>query len=128
MCIISVTLGLVPGPSRFEVEIAIAKLKKHKSPGSVEIPEKLNQAGGKMLLSAIHKLINSIWNKEELPDLWKEYIILSVLKKGDKKGWDITAILRSDVTDQLQVLIRFSAFFRYWRKNGSRMKQYISYS
>jgi hypothetical protein len=31
-----------------------------------------------------------------------------------------------DVTDQL--LIRFSAFVRYWRKNGSTMRQYISYS
>jgi hypothetical protein len=30
-----------------------------------------------------------------------------------------------DVTDQL--LIRFSAFVRYWRKNGSTMRQYISY-
>jgi hypothetical protein len=24
------------------------------------------------LLSAIHKLINSIWNKEDLPDQWME--------------------------------------------------------
>jgi hypothetical protein len=31
----------------------------------------------------------------------------------------------SDVIDQL--LIRFSAFVRYWRKNGSTMRQYISY-
>jgi hypothetical protein len=31
-----------------------------------------------------------------------------------------------DVTDQLR--IRFSAFVRYWRKNGSTMRQYISYS
>jgi hypothetical protein len=31
-----------------------------------------------------------------------------------------------DVTDQL--LIRFSALVRYWRKNGSTMRQYISYS
>jgi hypothetical protein len=50
---------LIPGPSRLEVEIAIAKLKRCKS---------LIQAGGEMLLSAIHKLINSIWNKEQLPD------------------------------------------------------------
>jgi hypothetical protein len=28
---------LVPGPSRLEVEIAIAKLKKYKSPGSDQI-------------------------------------------------------------------------------------------
>jgi hypothetical protein len=31
-----------------------------------------------------------------------------------------------DVTDQL--LIRFSALARYWRKNGSTMSQCISYS
>jgi hypothetical protein len=32
----------------------------------------------------IHKLINSVWNKEELPDQWKESIIVRVHKKGDK--------------------------------------------
>jgi hypothetical protein len=37
-----------------------------------------------MLLSAIHKLINSIWKKEELPDQWKESIIVPIHKKGDK--------------------------------------------
>jgi hypothetical protein len=45
---------LVPGPSRLEVEIAIAKLKKYKTPGSDQIPTKLIQAGGEILLSAIH--------------------------------------------------------------------------
>jgi hypothetical protein len=59
-------------------------LKKYKSPGSDEISEELIQAGGEMLLSAIHKLINSVWNKEELPDQWKESIIVPVHKKGDK--------------------------------------------
>jgi len=37
-----------------------------------------------VLHSAIHKLINSIWNKEELPQQWKESIIVPVYKKGDK--------------------------------------------
>jgi hypothetical protein len=75
---------LVPGPSRLEVEIAIAKLKKYKLPGSDQIPAELIQAGGEILLSAIHKLINSVWNKEELPDQWKESIIVPLHKKGDK--------------------------------------------
>jgi hypothetical protein len=43
---------LVPGPSRLEIEIAIAKLKKYKSPGSDHIPAELIQAGGEILLSA----------------------------------------------------------------------------
>jgi hypothetical protein len=63
------------------VEIAIAKFKKYKSPGSDLIPKELIQAGGETLLSAIHKLINYIWNKEELPDQWKELIILPIYKK-----------------------------------------------
>jgi hypothetical protein len=44
---------LAPGPSRLEVEIVIAKLKKYKSPGSDHILAELIQAGGEMLLSAI---------------------------------------------------------------------------
>jgi hypothetical protein len=59
---------LVPGPSRLKVEIAIAKLKEYESAGSDQIPAELIQAGDEIVLSAIHKLINSVWNKEELPD------------------------------------------------------------
>jgi hypothetical protein len=75
---------LITGPIHLEVEINTAKLKKYKSPGSDEIPADLIQARGKILLSTIHKLINSVWNKEELPDHWKESIIVPVHKKGDK--------------------------------------------
>jgi hypothetical protein len=49
---------LVPGPSRIEVEIAIAKLKKYRSPGSDQIPAELIHAAGEILLSAIHQLTN----------------------------------------------------------------------
>ena len=37
--------------------------------------------------SDIHKLNNSIWNKEELPEEWKESIIVPNHKKGDKKDY-----------------------------------------
>jgi hypothetical protein len=53
-------------------------------PGSDQIPAGLIQSGGETLLPAIHKLINSVWNKEELPDQWKESIIILVHKKDDK--------------------------------------------
>jgi hypothetical protein len=70
-------------PSPSEVEIAIAKLKKYKSLRSYQTLAKLIQAGGATLLSEIHNLTNSIWNKEELPYQWKESIIAS-LKKSYK--------------------------------------------
>jgi hypothetical protein len=74
---------LVPEPSPFEVEIASAKLKKYKSPGSDQIPAELIQSGGETLQSEIHKFINSIWSKEELPDHWKQSITVPIYKKGD---------------------------------------------
>jgi hypothetical protein len=69
---------------QFLVEIAIAKLKKYKSLSNDQIPAELIQAGDETLRSDIHKLINYIWNKEEFPEQWKESVIVSVHKKGDK--------------------------------------------
>jgi hypothetical protein len=76
--------SLLSGPSHLEVEISIAELKKYKSPGSGQIPAELYQAGGETLASVIHKPITSVWNKEEMPDQWKESIIVPIHKKGDK--------------------------------------------
>ena len=64
--------------------MAIERLKRHKSPGIDQIPAELIKAGGRTNLSEIHKLINSIWNKEKLPEQWKESIIVPIYKKGDK--------------------------------------------
>jgi hypothetical protein len=41
------------------------------------------QAAGETLLSEIRKLINSIWNRGELPDHWKEAIIVPISRKED---------------------------------------------
>jgi hypothetical protein len=74
----------VPEPSASEAEVTIGKLKRYKSPGADQIPAELTQAGGETLHSEIHKLITLIWNKEELPDQWKESIVVPIQKKGDK--------------------------------------------
>ena len=75
---------LVPEPSAFEDELAIEKLKYHKSPGIDQIPAELIKEGGRTIVCEIHKLIISVWNKQELPDEWKEPIIVHTYKKGDK--------------------------------------------
>jgi hypothetical protein len=49
---------LVAAPSHLEVEIAVAKLKMYKSPGSDQILAEVIHAGGETLVSVIHKLIN----------------------------------------------------------------------
>jgi hypothetical protein len=80
---------LVSDPSPFEVEIAIANVKMYKSPGSDTIPAELIQAGGAVLRSEINQLINSIWNKDELPYQRKEFIIVQIHEKGDKTDCNI---------------------------------------
>jgi len=74
----------VPEPSVFEFELAIGKLKNHKSPGIDQIPAELIEAGGRTICCAIHKFIIYIWNKEELPEEWKESTIVPIHKMGDK--------------------------------------------
>jgi hypothetical protein len=76
------TEPLVLDPS--EIEMAVAKLKKYKSPGDDQIPAEMFHGGCKTLWSEIHKLINSIWNKKEFPDQWKESIIVQIDEKGNK--------------------------------------------
>jgi len=61
------TEAVVPEPTCFEVKTTIEKLKKYKSPGTDQIPPEMIQAGSNTLCSEIHKVSNSIWNKEELP-------------------------------------------------------------
>jgi len=75
---------LVPEPSAFQVEFAIDKLKSHKSTCTDKIPAELIKSGGKTIRCKIHKLITSIWIKEELSQELKESIIVPISKKGDK--------------------------------------------
>jgi len=51
---------LVPEPSTSEFELAIDKLKSHKSPGIEQIPAELIKAGARTIYLEIHKLIISI--------------------------------------------------------------------
>ena len=74
----------IPEPTLSEVEIAIEKLKKYKSPGIDQIPAELIQEGGNALVSEIHKLVLAIWEKEIVPEQWKESIIVPIFKKGEK--------------------------------------------
>jgi hypothetical protein len=75
---------LVPEPSDSEIEMAVEKLKRHKSQSIDQISAELIKAEGRTIHSEIHKLINSIWNKEKLPKEWKELIIVPICTKGDE--------------------------------------------
>jgi hypothetical protein len=124
--------------------------KRRRSPGIDQIPTELITAGGRTIRSEIHKLINSIWNKEELPEEWKESIIVLIYKKGDKtdcskcRGISLVSCVQNNIQHpavkfnsicrgnywgpSMWILAQqFSyghifAFVKYWRKNGNTMK------
>jgi hypothetical protein len=55
----------------------------YKLPGMDQIPGELMQAGGETLCSETHELINSIGNKDELLEQWKESFVV-IYSVGDK--------------------------------------------
>jgi hypothetical protein len=71
----------VSEPNASEVEMATEKLKRHKPLGTNQGPAELISKG-RTIRSEIHKIINSIWNEEELAQEWKETITLPIYKKG----------------------------------------------
>jgi len=140
---------LVPEPSAFEVELAIGKLKNYKSPGTDQIPAEFIKVRGRTIRCAIHKLIISVWNKEELPEEWKESIIVPIYK-GDKTDCnnyrgisllpttykilsnillsrlipyteEVIGLINVDSNVTVQLLIIYSAFVKHLRKNGNTM-------
>ena len=98
----------MPEPSAFEVELAIEKIKSHKSPGTDQIPSELIKAGVRTIRCAIHKLIISVWNKEELPEEWKESIIVPVHKKGDKDSAHTVFMCFVFISEQIAACATYS--------------------
>jgi hypothetical protein len=60
------------------------KRLKDESPGVDQIPTESTTAGGRIIRNEIHKIINSVCNKEELPELWKCFNIVPIYKKSGK--------------------------------------------
>ena len=136
---------LVPETSAFEVELAVEKLRSHISPGIDQIPAELMKAGGRTICCEIHKLINSIRNKWELPEEWKElslylsirralkqtvynysgisymptmYKILSniLLSRITPYAEETTGIISVDFDARSQLLIIYFVFVKYLKK------------
>jgi hypothetical protein len=107
-------------------------------------------------VSVIHKLVTSIWNKEELPDQCKESIIVPIHRKGDKtdcNNYRDISLLSTSYTILLNILLsllspyldeiiedHYCGFRRnrsttdqifcihqILEKSGSTMRQYIRY-
>ncbi|KAE9522623.1 hypothetical protein AGLY_016986 [Aphis glycines] len=74
---------LLVAPSKNELEMGLNMLKNGKAPGVDEIVSECLKKGGPCLLNQLHKLINIIWEQEEIPESWRVSILCPVFKKGD---------------------------------------------
>jgi hypothetical protein len=62
-----------------EVEIAVEKMKSHKSPSTDQISAELIQTGGNVLRSEILRFVNCI-----LPEQWMRSVIVPTFRNGNK--------------------------------------------
>ncbi|KAJ4427625.1 hypothetical protein ANN_25273 [Periplaneta americana] len=60
------------------------RLEGNMFSGIDQIPAELIQEGGSALSNEIYKLVLAIWEKEIVPEQWKESIIVPIFKMGDK--------------------------------------------
>lgn len=76
-------------PTRYEIEAAIRRLNNGKSPGADGIPCEILKHGGSALVDNITSLIQNIWELGEVPQEFKDAVVLPLYKnKGDKSSCD----------------------------------------
>ena len=72
-------------PTLDEVRKCVLSLKNNKSPGTDGIPAEFYKYGGIALAESLHDMIRVMWAHEEIPDEWRESLIVSIFKnKGEK--------------------------------------------
>lgn len=68
-----------------ELNKCLAEMKNGRAPGPGDIPAELIKYGGLVLTERLRYLMNLCLRKHKTPKEWKESIISSVFKKGDRK-------------------------------------------
>lgn len=72
-------------PSFYELMRAVKSLKDNKSPGPDSIPAEILKQGGYLLLKELYQYILEVWDKECVPQQWKDANIITIYKnKGER--------------------------------------------
>ena len=71
-----------------EVSHAVKAIRNNKSAGSDGIVSELIKYGGKPLCEMLLAVLNLVWDNEYAPSYWREGLIVSLFKKGDREDPD----------------------------------------
>ena len=71
-----------------EVQKALHRLKKGKSPGLDGIQVELLKIAGMAVCQALFNICSKIWDSEFRPELWTQSIIICIFKKGDRSRYE----------------------------------------
>ena len=69
--------------TKAEIRVAVKKLKNGIAPGLDNIPPEALKEGGAITVDVLHKFLNKICKEEEIPNDWKEGLLIKLQKKGD---------------------------------------------
>ncbi|KAI8501811.1 hypothetical protein Bbelb_202230 [Branchiostoma belcheri] len=86
---VPVNITLDELPTEQEVQQAIQLLSNGKAPGSDAIPAEVYKAGGTVLTQKLTEFFQSLWEKEEIPQEFKDASIVHLYKrKGNRQSCD----------------------------------------
>ncbi|VDP78905.1 unnamed protein product [Schistosoma curassoni] len=73
----------VSPPTIEEISMAIRQIKSGKAAGPDNIPAEALKADVAVTARILHLLFNKIWDEEQVPEDWKEGLLIKIPKKGD---------------------------------------------
>ena len=68
--------------SREEIRTAPTQLNNAKAPGVDNNPPEALKGGGPCTVEAMHRILNFLWEKEEIPGDWKRGLLVKQAKKA----------------------------------------------
>jgi hypothetical protein len=83
-------------PSKKEIMQCIKEMKMGKAPGPVNINVEILKDLPELIAEALLPLFKQIWEAKEVPNEWREGILIKIPKKGDLtvcKNWRISMFL-----------------------------------
>ncbi|XP_068203043.1 uncharacterized protein [Palaemon carinicauda] len=72
-------------PTFQEFDAAFKEMRQGKAAGPDNIPTELLTHGGLVLKTRLYSLILESWEEKQAPNDWKDALLVTIFKKGDKR-------------------------------------------